>query len=256
MTTGNPPSPDDGNDHFLRPDGATVVDTEALYRTYVNLDFVLEHRGMACLYGDTGLGKTTTVNTAVRRLVPEGTIHMSCCTYAGSIRGQLIHALRLQGHRPRHPQECDNLLKTTLAEKFRILVCDEAHLLPVDGFEYLRHLWDDPRTAMTIVFVGEADCPEALELMRSPLAASRIELYQKITSMTMAEVLEVIPTYHPIWADADVTLIDLADRQAAHGNWRAWAHLTALVARALERLQRSAVDEDVLRGVLDRLRPP
>ncbi|MFJ6776826.1 hypothetical protein ACIQOV_38700 [Kitasatospora sp. NPDC091257] len=37
----------------------------------------------------------------------------------------------------------------------------------------------------------------------------------------------MIPLYHPVRADADPDDISFADQRAAHGNFRAWAQLTA-----------------------------
>ncbi|MGN9846528.1 AAA family ATPase [Nonomuraea sp. H19] len=255
MTTGNVPPPDDGNDHLQQPDGANLVATEALHLTHADLRFVLEERAMACLYGDSGVGKTTMVNATVRHLAPGDSIYVSCCADASSLRHGLFDALGLQGPRPWGPREYDKLLTTALAEKFRVLVCDDAHNLTAHCFEWWRFLWDNRDTDTAIVFVGEADYLEVLAPTRSPMMVSRIALWRGFKRMPLVEVLDAIPIYHPIWADADPALIELADRKAAHGNWRAWAHLTADAARALEQLQRPILDEDVLRYVLDRLRP-
>ncbi|MGN9846529.1 AAA family ATPase [Nonomuraea sp. H19] len=249
MTTGSAPPPHDRNDHCARPDGGDVVATEALQMTYANLKMALEERAMACMYGDSGLGKTAMVNAALRYLAPEETVHMSDCR-PRRMRDGLFDALGLQRPRPRNSRECDNLLKTTLAERSRVVVCDNADWLPADCFEWWCHLWDDRHTETAIVFVGRADCFEVLA--REP---ARILLWQEFKRMTLAEVLRVIPAYHPIWADADAKVIKLADRRIAHGNWRVWAYLTAHAVNALEQLQRRTVDEDVLRWALDRLCP-
>ncbi|MEV4116538.1 ATP-binding protein [Nonomuraea sp. NPDC049695] len=253
MPAGAVPPPDDGNDYILEPDGANVVVTEALRLTHANLGIALEERAMACMYGDSGLGKTAMVNAVLRHLAPEATIRLPCCPRR--MREALFNALGLQGPKPRSARECDDLLKATLAEKFRVLVCDEAHWLPADCVEWWYHLRDD-RTGAAIVFVGGADCPEVLtRTTREPMLSSRILLWQKFQRMSLAEVLDVIPAYHPIWAGADAKLLKLADRQAGHGNWRVWARLTKLAVGALSQLQRPAVDDDVLASVLDRLRP-
>jgi hypothetical protein len=238
-----------------QPDGANLVITEALHLTRAYLELVLKDRAMACLYGDSGLGKTTMVNATVRHLAPGNSIYMSCCAGTPSMPHMLFDALGLQGPRPWTPREYDKLLTTTLAEKFRVLVCDDAHNLTAYCFEWLRHLWDNRHTDTAIVFVGEMDMLEVLSPPRSPMMVSRIALWQEIKSMTSSDVLDAIPIFHPIWAGVDSALIELADRKAAHGNWRAWAHLTVLATRALKQFQRPALDEDVLRFVLDKLRP-
>jgi hypothetical protein len=207
------------------------------------------------MYGDSGLGKTTMVKAAARHLAPGSSIYMSCCPGTTSMRHMLFDALGSQGPRPRTPGDYDKLLAKTLAEKLRVLVYDDAHNLTPYCYEWLRHLWDNPRTDTAIVFVGEKNMLEVLSPPRSPMMVSRIALWQEIKSMTSADVLDAIPLFHPIWADVDSALIELADRKAAHGNWRAWAHLTVLATRALKQLRRPSLDEEVLRFVLDRFRP-
>ncbi|MFI1973335.1 hypothetical protein [Streptomyces cinnamoneus] len=70
-----------------------------------------------------------------------------------------------------------------------------------------------------------------------------------------SEVLDVIPLFHPIWADADPDDVTFADSHAAHGNFRAWAQLTARTstAPALARTGRARVDQELLRWAFSRL---
>ncbi|MFD6857896.1 ATP-binding protein [Rhodococcus sp. NPDC060086] len=63
--------------------------------------------------------------------------------------------------------EFDQTLKSVLAERFRVLVCDEAQWMSRECFEYWRHLWDDRRTDIAIVFVGGGDCYHVLS--REPM---------------------------------------------------------------------------------------
>ena len=88
-----------------------------------------------------------------------------------------------------------------LAERPRVLVCDEAQWLSRECFEFWRHLWDDPRTDIAIVFVGGGDCYQVLR--REPMLSSRVYVWQEFRRMTREQVFEVIPAFHPVWADAD-----------------------------------------------------
>ncbi|WP_432190362.1 hypothetical protein [Streptomyces sp. Tue6028] len=54
-------------------------------------------------------------------------------------------------------------------------------------------------------------------------------------------------------ADADGDDIAFADRDAAHGNFRDWARLTAHVRLVLSRTGRPRVDREVLRWAFGRL---
>ncbi len=138
-----------------------------------------------------------------------------------------------------------------LAERFRILVCDEAQWLSRECFEYWRHLWDEPRTDIAIAFVGGGDCYQVLR--REPMRSSRVFIWQEFTRLSREQVLAIIPAFHPTWADASPELITFADTHAAHGNFRAWAKITAHVVRGLARTGATVPDEDPLRWVFSRL---
>jgi hypothetical protein len=90
-------------------------------------------------------------------------------------------------------------------------------------------------------------------LRREPMLSSRIFIWQHFTRLTPGEVLEAIPLFHPVWADADPDDIAFADQHAAHGNFRAWAQLTAHTCTALTRTGRSRVDQELLRWAFSRL---
>ncbi|AEY85291.1 hypothetical protein SHJG_0009 [Streptomyces hygroscopicus subsp. jinggangensis 5008] len=90
-------------------------------------------------------------------------------------------------------------------------------------------------------------------LRREPMLSSRIFIWQQFTRLTPDEVLEVIPLFHPVWADADPEDIAFADSHAAHGNFRAWAQLTAHTRTALARTGRARVDQELLRWAFSRL---
>ncbi|MFF7251515.1 hypothetical protein ACFZBU_47585 [Embleya sp. NPDC008237] len=85
------------------------------------------------------------------------------------------------------------------------------------------------------------------------MLSSRIFIWQRFTRLTPDEVQDVIPLYHPIWADADPDDIAYANQHAAHGNFRNWARLTAHTHTALERTGRTHVDQEVLRWAFSRL---
>jgi len=163
----------------------------------------------------------------------------------------LFDALAVSGPPPSRPIEFDALLKNVLAERFRVLVCDEAQWLSRECFEFWRHLWDDRRTDIAIVFVGGGDCYQVLR--REPMLSSRVYVWQEFRRLTRQQILQVIPVYHPVWADAAPDDIAYTDIHAGHGNFRAWSKITRHVVTGLERLDRDRPDRDVLQWVFSRL---
>jgi hypothetical protein len=90
-------------------------------------------------------------------------------------------------------------------------------------------------------------------LRREPMLSSRIFIWQHFTRLTPTEVQEVIPLFHPVWADADPADITYTDQHAAHGNFRAWAQMTAHLRTTLTRTGRTRIDQDLLRWTFSRL---
>lgn len=247
---------DHDDDHYLGLAGANLVATEALLALRDNLADVVAARAMMCVHGQAGLGKTLSVNAALRALAPAEVcrVQFRARPTPRDIRHVLFEALGVGGSAPTRPIEFDALLKDVLAERFGVLVCDESQWLSRECFELWRHLWDDRRTDIAIVFVGGGDCYRVLR--REPMLSSRVYVWQEFRRMTSEQVLAVIPVYHPIWAHADLADIAYVDERAAHGNFRAWARITAQAVTALDRLGRpadSAPDREILRWVFSRL---
>jgi hypothetical protein len=244
---------DERDDHYLGLAGANIVATEALLTTRDNLADVVAAKAMMCVHGDAGLGKTLSVNASLRTLAPEDVyrVQFRARPTPRDIRHVLFDALGTGGRPPGTPIEFDALLKDVLAERFRILVCDEAQWLSRECFEFWRHLWDDRRTDIAIVFVGGGDCYQVLR--REPMLSSRVYVWQEFRRMTREQVVQVIPAYHPVWAQAQLDDIAYADTHAGHGNFRAWAKITSHTITALNRLGQQVPDQKVLQWVFSRL---
>ncbi|RRQ26221.1 ATP-binding protein [Rhodococcus sp. Eu-32] len=240
-------------DHFLGLPGAHIVATDALLLTRDNLADVIDAKAMMCVHGDAGVGKTLSVNASLRELAA-GTVcrvQFRARPTPRDIRHTLFGALGIAGAPPRRPIEFDQTLKDALSERFRVLVCDEAQWMSRECFEYWRHLWDDPRTDVAIVFVGGGDCYRVLS--RESMLSSRVYVWQEFRRMTPKQVLSVIPAFHPVWEGADPEVLAFADAHAGHGNFRSWAKLTAHTIRILTRLDLDRVDRDVLGSVFAKM---
>lgn len=233
-------------DHFLGLAGAHIVATDALLLMKDNLTDVIEAKAMMCVHGDAGVGKTLSVNATLRELAPDTVcrVQFRARPTPRDIRHTLFDALAVGGAPPSKPIEFDRVLKDVLAERFRVLVCDEAQWMSRECFEYWRHLWDDLRTDIAIVFVGGGDCYQVLS--REPMLSSRVYVWQEFRRMTPEQVLRVIPAFHAVWQNTDPDLISFADAHAGHGNFRSWAKLTAHTVRALQRLDRDRIDQEVM----------
>lgn len=249
--------PREREDHYMRLPGAHIVGTKALLAVREDIRAAIDAKAMVCVYGAAGRGKSLAVNASLRELAPTHThrITFRARPSTRDLRHELFHALGLPGRPPAHAIEFDRTLRGALEER-RVLVCDEAQWLSKLCFEYLRYLWDDPGTDLTIVFTGGNGCFEMLQ--SEPMLESRVYAWQELGPMPLAEVLTVIPAFHPVWEHAEPDLIATCDREAAHGNFRAWAKITHHLVRGLRESGRTAVDEDLLRWAYSKLtaRPP
>ncbi|WP_331768903.1 ATP-binding protein (plasmid) [Embleya sp. NBC_00888] len=244
--------PGEREDHYMRLKGAQIVGTRTLLAVREDIRAAIDARAMICVHGTAGHGKSLAVNASLRELAPTTThrVVFRARPSTRDLRHELFHALGLPGRPPSHAIEFDRMLRGALEER-RVLVCDEAQWLSKLCFEYLRYLWDDTDTDLTIVFTGGNGCFEMLQ--SEPMLESRVYAWQEIGPMPLDEVLAVIPAFHPIWAEADPDLIATCDREAAHGNFRAWAKITHHLTTGLDATDRTRVDEELLRWAYSKL---
>lgn len=244
--------PVESADHFHRLD-AHVVATEALLTTVDNIQDTIAAQGMMCVFGASGFGKTMSVNSALRKLAPDISYRLELRSgpTPRDIRHGLFKALGLPGPPPTRPIEFDTLLKETLSETFRVLVCDEAQWMGRSSFEYWRHLWDDRNTKISVIFAGGDGCYKVLK--REPMLASRIFIWQKFTRMSETEVVATLPAFHSLWSGAEPHTIRGIDRAAAHGNFRNWATITKHLLNGMDKMQLTEINDDLVRWVYSKL---
>lgn len=238
--------------HFLNLPGARVVATEQLVDARDLIADLIEMQAMGAVYGPAGTGKTFAVAQALSDRPPSSWVRATFRSRPTTrfVRHELYTALGLGVAAPPSPVETDRLMKRALAERFRLVVIDEAQWLNRECFEYLWHLHDDPATTFALLFVGGAGCFEVLH--REPMLDSRLRA-RALAPLSPKEVLQVMPVYHPIYAGVDDTLITLVDQHCARGNFRTWAKFTLHAQRLVEREDRSSLDEEVVRNVLCRM---
>jgi hypothetical protein len=212
--------------HFLDLEGAATVATEPLRLTHRAVADLRRAHAMGVVHGDAGLGKTFAVEDA---MLTSTQMAEACWTSVGSrltLRQLTLDLLGLLTRRQfdttRHKATYE--LIEILAERPRLLILDESQRLSSDGIELLRHLHDHPATQFALLLVGGNGCWEVLS--REPMLRSRIYRRIHFQPLSPQQVLEVLPGYHPLYAQTDPDLLSLVDESYAHGNWRAWASFT------------------------------
>ncbi|WP_369192410.1 AAA family ATPase [Streptomyces sp. R08] len=220
------------NYHYMGLPGARAMLTNASAETYANLVTTLNadagKGAIMCVHGGVGLGKTFAVNSHLDDLAPHTTLRIKVgSAKIQALRAALYKKLDLPGEAPLNSTRCEAMLKEALSQTPRVLVVDEAQWLDTRAFEFIRELWDDEDTRLAVVLVGAETCYQKIK--NRPALDSRILIWQRYKPLTPAEVLTVIPQYHPLWADVPADELLWIDDVACHGNFRQWAKITYLL---------------------------
>ncbi|MGH7749679.1 MAG: AAA family ATPase, partial [Candidatus Dormibacteria bacterium] len=116
--------------HFLNLPGARVVATEQLLDTRDLVTDLVEVQAMGAVYGPAGTGKTFAVAQAlIDRPAASCVRTFRSRPTTRFVRHELYTALGLGVAPPTSPVETDRLMKRALAERFRLVVIDEAQWL-------------------------------------------------------------------------------------------------------------------------------
>jgi hypothetical protein len=212
--------------HHLNLTGARVVHTPQIDAITTALHATVDRRGMMCLTGLPGTGKTFTLHAVLDQnpswvpvrllLSPQGRPQ--------DLRHALHRALDLPGEPPKDPGISDDLIRHALHYPQRLLALDEAHQLSASCLEYLRYLYDDPRTNVALVLAASSHRVRALRT--TAVLAGRVTCWHELAPLTQDQVPAAVPALHSTWRDSDPTALLHLDTAWAHGNFRRWATLT------------------------------
>lgn len=251
--------PEEADDHFLGLHQAARMATDAALLTESLVSKAISRKAMICIHGQVGLGKTFAVNAACRKLAPDATVWLQFAhaPNVAQIRSALWDGLNLPGPAPVNTAHiCDEQIRQALAGNFHLLLLDEVQHLGPTTLEYLRETWDkNNKTAKTlaIVFVGSGNTRQ--KILRCEPLHSRIHRWQQFSPLTPAEILTVIPGYHPLWNDIEDDVLLWIDDCAGHGSFRTWANLTVILQDTLDDNPELTFSKDLVRGAFSQLDP-
>lgn len=151
----------------------SYVATETSKRIWSALDYAAITRGIGVIYGDAGVGKTTTLKEWSK--ARKDAVIIKADKVRGS-RSKAILKLIARGLRTQDYGQLDDIYNS-LIEKLKIedkiIVVDEAQHLSLGNIELLRDIYDDSETA--IVLVGN-------EKLYSKIAADKGKDYAQLFS--------------------------------------------------------------------------
>lgn len=227
--------------------GARILQTDAFRLTAMAVRHVLEINGLGLVYGDAGNGKTFAVRAALTSAHSESVlpawIDITPEPTLKSVTRQMLSAVTGMRHDGDRYQLTDTLIDV-LSEGPTVLVLDEAQRLSREAIEQVRHLHDQPGTHFAVILVGGHGCWNVIS--RYPMLQSRIQRIVRFSPLTDREVLEFIPSFHPVYEDVDPEVLMEIDRRFAHGRLRDWAKFTQVMVQLKHEGYVETVDVDAL----------
>jgi hypothetical protein len=235
--------------------GARLVSTRQVAAVVEAVGHTVAARGIGCVYGDTGLGKTVAVEQALHLLpgrVPVWRAVVGVRPGLPQVRAALCEALGLpSGSLTHRAGPVDQALAEALAEP-GVLFLDDAQRLSPPVLDYLRQLWDAPGCAAALVLCGAGS---ERALARAAAMRSRVLTWHQVSRLGTGDVPQTLGLFHPVWEDADQADLVAADEQTARGNFRTWAKITSHVCAARSREPGTRVGRDAIDRACARLGP-
>lgn len=219
----------------LEVPGAVVINTRFLEQAQARWEFIVRNNRIGLFYGLSGCGKTTAAQAAQACYPGACSISLQEPT-PKSIANDTLSELTGVQHWEQRARASVLLIERILDAPPPLLVYDELHLSrSVQNIEFIRGL--HMRVRIPILLVGDQSV--IARLRKSAQIMRRIYRPCWFGALTRADILDLIPQWHPIYANADPSVIDFIDDKHADGNLGNWSKLTL---GAIEECQREGVD--------------
>ncbi|RPE37197.1 AAA domain-containing protein, partial [Kitasatospora cineracea] len=200
--------------------GAHVVTTRQSGEVTEALGHTVAARGIACVYGDAGQGKTVAVHQALGllpRRVPVCVAQVAVKPALPQLRAALLTAFGLPATALTNRTDAADRALIDAFKSPGVLLIDDVQRIAAPELDYLRLLADAPATQMSLVLCGAG---AERTLARAPALASRVLTWQHVPRLEPSQIPAVLRLFHPLWhtaADADLLH---ADETLARGNFR------------------------------------
>lgn len=235
--------------------GARLVSTAAVASVVEAVGHTVAARGIVCVFGDTGLGKTVAVQQALHLLpfrVPVWRAVVGVRPGLPQVRSSLLEAVGLPpGSLAHRSNAADNALEQALRQP-GVLFLDDAQRLSPALLDYLRLLWDEPGTSAALVLCGAG---AERVIARAPALRSRVLTWHQTPAMEQARLVETLRLFHEVWEAADPADVVWADSTVAHGNFPTWAKITSHVYAPVRRQKSPLVDRSLIEQACARFGP-
>lgn len=242
-------------------DTAHTVRHTAYQTAHQELVDAVRNANAVAIHGPAGAGKTFAVHQFIRRINDNNpSIRTAWVEIPHRPRGK---ALPIRILRALHGTANDRLTEdqllvdsvAALAERKTLLVIDEAHHLRCDGLFQIKHIFDQvnfgshhsPPGHLGLALIG-VDVTRTLR--QDEQLASRVATAVEFRPLTGKSLLQVLDTYHRVFAETDERLLEELDDRYCHGSFRRWAQI---LQRTLNPLDGSDPPEQIDRRTTEQL---
>ncbi|MGW2672787.1 AAA family ATPase [Streptomyces sp. NPDC001272] len=183
--------------------GARVVSTAQVASVVEAVGHTVAARGIGCVFGEPGVGKTVAVQQALHLLpdrVPVWRAVVAVKPGLPQMRASLLEALGLAaGPLSHRAQPADRALGEVLRRP-GVLFLDDAQRLSPPLLDYLRLLWDEPGTAAALLLCGAG---AERVIARAPALRSRVLTWHQVPGLDQERLSETLAMFHDVWEGAE-----------------------------------------------------
>ncbi|MEU9446783.1 ATP-binding protein [Streptomyces sp. NPDC048304] len=211
-------------------------------------------RGIGCVFGEPGVGKTVAVQQALHLLpsrVPVWRAVVGVKPALPQMRASLCEALGLSaGSLSHRAQSAGRALGEALRQPGLLFLDDAQRLSP--PLLDLRLLWDEPGKAAALLLCGAG---AERVIARAPALRSRVLTWHQVSGLDQERLTETLAGFHDVSEGVDPAGAGWADATVARGNFRTWAKITSHVYAMSKRARDIRVDRPLIELACARLGP-
>ena len=237
--------------HYLGLRDASVLATRDLLLTGRVITDLIESEAMGAIVGPAGLGKTFAIEHALASREEQViTLTFEARLTMRLVADRLLVAMTGAPGSGTRFAMTDQLLNR-LSDRRRLVVIGEAQNLNRDCFEVPA---PPPRRSRHPVRAAVRRRRRVLGGPGSRADAPQPD-YRRVAfrALSDADVLALIPGYHPIYAGVDPELLVLINDKAANGRLRSWAAFTQTASLICRGLGAERIDKAIVRNAISQL---
>ncbi|NSC25749.1 ATP-binding protein [Streptomyces albus subsp. chlorinus] len=235
--------------------GARVVSTGPVAAVVEVVGHTAAARGIGCVFGEPGVGKTVAVQQALHLLPSRAPVWRPVVGVKPGLpqmRASLLDACGLPAASLAHRAQAADRALTEALRQPGVVFLDDAQRLSPPLLDYLRLLWDEPGTAAALVLCGAG---AERVIARAPALRSRVLTWHQVTGVEPDRLSETLAMFHDVWEGTQPADVEWADATVARGNFRTWAKITSHLYALTKRSQHPGADRSLLEQACARLGP-